>query len=116
MTLRFLIDAQLPPKLAATLRDVGYEVSHVAEIGMLASSDKSIWNQAGKLNAALVTKDRDFLTIRAAAETGPTVVWVRAGNVGNRQLIASFVRALPAVVAAIERREAVVEIVAPCRP
>jgi len=115
MTLRFLIDAQLPPKLAATLRDLGVEATHVAAIGMLASPDHSIWSEANRLNAALVTKDRDFLTIRAAAESGPTVVWVRAGNVDNRQLIASFVRAIPAVMAAIERGEAVVEIVAPRR-
>jgi predicted nuclease of predicted toxin-antitoxin system len=61
------------------------------------------------------SKDRDFLTIRAAAETGPIVVWVRAGNVKNRQLIEGVMRALPITRAALEPQEKVIEIASPWR-
>jgi predicted nuclease of predicted toxin-antitoxin system len=112
MTLRFLIDAQLPPALAAALRHAGYDAVHVADLGLLSASDREIWRETLQRGAALITKDRNFLTIRSTGETGPMIVWVRSGNAGNTQLIDRLVRALPAIRAAVERKEAVIEIAA----
>jgi predicted nuclease of predicted toxin-antitoxin system len=60
----------------------------------------------------LVTKDRDFALRRAASNDGPAILWVRIGNASNRTLIDLALRALPIIVDAVERNEAVIEFVA----
>jgi predicted nuclease of predicted toxin-antitoxin system len=69
---RFLIDAQLPPSLAAALCDAGCDAVHIGEIGLLAATDRQIWDEAKSRSAVLVTEDRDF-TISAQRAT--TVPW-----------------------------------------
>jgi predicted nuclease of predicted toxin-antitoxin system len=108
---RFLIDAQLPPRLARRLADLRHEASHVADLGLVAATDREIWNAASERDAILVTKDQDFAMARAAAGEGPPVIWVRLGNTDNETLIARFVQAIESISAAIERGDTVVELV-----
>lgn len=110
MSPRLLIDAQLPPALAEAFRRAGFDAVHVADIGLLSATDHQIWSAAVEQSAALVTKDRDFLMIRTAADRGPTIVWIRSGNASNRDLIEQVTAALPAILAAIKRKEAVIEV------
>jgi predicted nuclease of predicted toxin-antitoxin system len=107
---RFLVDAQLPPALARHLVSLGHEASHVVDAGLLVARDQEIWRYAELNDAVLVTKDEDFVTLRALNPLGPAVVWVRIGNATKRNLIARFAVALPAVVAAIERGETIIQI------
>lgn len=107
----FLVDAQLPPSLAEALRQAGCQAVHLVELGLLAASDQQIWDEAISRSAVLVTKDRDFPLRRAASNNGPAILWVRVGNIGNRKLIELTLRALPAIIEAIERDEAVIEFV-----
>jgi predicted nuclease of predicted toxin-antitoxin system len=107
----FLIDAQLPPSLAAALRDAGCDAVHVGDLGLLAATDRQIWDAATSRSAVLVTKDRDFPILRAASSDGPAILWVRVGNTDNRTLISQILRALPMIVEAVERGELVVEFV-----
>jgi len=78
--MRFLLDAQLPPALSRFLADAGHEAAHVADLGMTDASDHAIWRQAADSGAILVTKDGDFVVMRALATIGPTIVWLRIGN------------------------------------
>jgi predicted nuclease of predicted toxin-antitoxin system len=107
---RFLIDAQLPPSLARHLVTSGHEATHVAELGMLSARDRDIWEQAATTGAALITKDEDFVTMRALHSSGPSIVWVRIGNATNRLLLARFTAVLSAIVDALTRGETVIEI------
>ncbi|MGA9091168.1 MAG: DUF5615 family PIN-like protein [Bradyrhizobium sp.] len=107
----FLVDAQLPPSLAEALRQAGCQAVHVADLGLLAATDQQIWDEAISRSAVLVTKDRDFPLRRAARSDGPAILWVRVGNASNRKLIELALRALPAIINAIERGEAVIEFV-----
>jgi predicted nuclease of predicted toxin-antitoxin system len=109
--LLFLVDAQLPPLLAGALRQAGCEAVHVIDLGLQAASDEQIWDEAISRSAVLVTKDRDFALRRAATNDGPAILWVRVGNTSNRKLIELVLRALPAIIAAIERDEAVIEFI-----
>lgn len=109
--MRFLIDAQLPPRLARWLGDLGHNASHVAELGLVSATDQEIWDTAIERGAVLVTKDQDFAIARTAASEGPSVIWVRLGNTDNDTLIARFVQALDAIEAAVGRGDAVVELV-----
>ena len=107
--MRFLIDAQLPPALAREITALGHDTVHVAEIGMLSASDSDIWKRAVELAAALITKDEDFVTMRALDSEGPAVVWVRVGNIRNRDLLMRFVASFPTILSALQRGETVVE-------
>lgn len=68
--MRFLVDAQLPPRLAARLTELGHEATHVFEIGLVTATDGTIWDQAIIRKAALITKDRDFVILRVANGLG----------------------------------------------
>lgn len=101
----------MPPSLAAALRTTGHDAFHVGDFDLLAAVDRRIWQEAVKLSAVLVTKDRDFSLIRTARGQGPTVLWVRIGNCDNKTLVAQLLHALPAIVEAIDRGESVIEFV-----
>jgi predicted nuclease of predicted toxin-antitoxin system len=55
-------------------------------------------------------KDEDFVLLQALDPSGPAVVWVRIGNAVSRVLLERFTVAWPAILAALERGERVVEI------
>ena len=108
--MKFLLDAQLPPRLVKALARAGHEALHVYECGLLTAKDRDIWKFAAKQRAVIVTKDADFAAMRAHAGRGPAVVWLRLGNVSNDALIEALLSALPEVVAAIEAGEGIVEV------
>jgi predicted nuclease of predicted toxin-antitoxin system len=108
--MRFLVDAQLPPLLARHLVSLGHEAEHAVDVGLEQSSDRDIWKFAVQTSSTLVTKDEDFVTIRALADSGPAVLWVRIGNTTKQVLLERFAAAWPKVIAALERGETVIEI------
>lgn len=108
--MRFLIDAQLPPMLAQHLVSLGHHAEHTADTGLASSHDREIWQYAVANAAIIVTKDEDFVTIRALAEAGPSVLWIRIGNTTKSELLKRFALAWPRVAAALERGETVIEI------
>lgn len=108
--MRFLIDAQLPPGLAQHFSTHGHEATHVAEIGLATASDKVIWSRAAATGAVLVTKDEDFVMMRALDDEGPAVIWVGIGNTTKRALIRRFAEKFPAIIDSLERGDTIVEI------
>ena len=109
--MRFLVDAQLPPALARRLAALGHEVEHVGDVGLLTASDERIWDYAAAAGAVLVTKDEDFVTMRALSKHGgPAVIWVRMGNTTKQALIARFDAAFVAIIEALKRGETVIQI------
>lgn len=108
--MRFLIDAQLPPRLARVLRRAGHEADHVFDLGLLAKPDVQIWRHAERTDATILTKDSDFAAMRLRSTSGPPVVWLRLGNVTNAKLERALKSALPEIVVAIEGGETLVEI------
>jgi predicted nuclease of predicted toxin-antitoxin system len=62
------------------------------------------------MGAVLITKDEDFVTLRALSREGPALVWVRTGNATRRQLLTRLGSVLPAILQALERGETVVEV------
>ena len=45
---------------------------------------------AADLNASIITKDEDFAVRRVLQKAGPSVVWIRLGNTGKRQMLHWF--------------------------
>ena len=111
MTIRFLIDAQLPPGLARRLAARGYQAKHVNRIGMGVTSDAAIWRYTARTGATLITKDEDFAAFAGRNPSGPQVVWIRIGNISNDALWRAIDPQLDEIVQALKAGERIVEVI-----
>ncbi len=76
--MRFLLDANLSPRLVTGLVEAGYAVRHVDEIGLLGASDVEIFDRAAEDGDVVITADSDFSMLLAArGSVGPSVVLLR---------------------------------------
>jgi len=107
--MKFLVDAQLPPALARWLTAQGHEAAHVADIGLGAADDMSIWRHACADGYALISKDDDFVLLRLR-EPEAKLIWVTMGNCSKANLLSRFATALPELLAALEGGEPLVEL------
>ena len=82
----------------------------MADIGLSMAHDQDIWAYAQTHGAVLVTKDEDFVTMRASRRDGPPVVWIRLGNTTRRVLLNRFIAIQDALISALEKGETVVEV------
>ena len=104
--MRFVIDANLPRRLADWLSERGYLCDHVLNLGLAQGSDDEIWRHCLAAGATIISKDEDFANLVRAGRRGPAVVWVRTGNGTTRELIqalSSLFRTIEARLAAGER-------------
>ncbi|BCW91058.1 hypothetical protein sos41_42360 [Alphaproteobacteria bacterium SO-S41] len=83
--MRFVVDAQLPPALAAWIRRRGSDANHVFDLNLEDADDAAIARWAINANAAVITKDDDFGRL---GYEQLQIVWVRIGNASNTALIA----------------------------
>lgn len=79
-------------------------------MGLSAARDREIWAYAQTHGAVLVTKNEDFVTMRALRPAGPPIVWIRLGNTTRRALLNRFVAIQDALLAALEKGETVIEV------
>jgi predicted nuclease of predicted toxin-antitoxin system len=107
--LKFVIDAQLPPALAAWIAARGHQAEAVRDLGLREAADSAIWDYALSQSAVIVTKDEDFALL-AAKQIGPGVVWIRSGNLVNRLLFARMEVVWPQIVSHLESGIALVEV------
>lgn len=84
--MRFVVDAQLPPALAAWIRRRGHDADHVFDLGMERADDAAIAGWAADAQAVVVTKDDDFGRL---GQGQLRIVWIRLGNASNAALIAA---------------------------
>lgn len=108
--IRFLVDAQLPPRLARSLAAEGYQAEHVEDLGMCHAKDEAIWQYAKERQAVLVSKDEDFVERTRSQGGGPVVVWLRIGNSSNAGLLKWLLPMLPQIVARIQSGDRLIEI------
>mgnify|MGYP003676254429 CR=1 FL=1 len=107
--MKFLVDNQLPARLAQWLTDKVCEATHVLDLGMEKSSDKEIWARAMAVSRVVVSIDEDFLYLANEA-TGGQSLWLRVGNCRTQVLIAWLEKAWPQVEAALALGDSVVEV------
>ena len=106
----FIVDAQLPPALATALRDMGYDVQAVREIGLRDAEDAEIWSYALDNNAAIITKDQDFADRLLLVKGPPVIVWLRIGNTSNRRLLEWLLPLWKDILQRVEAGERLVEV------
>lgn len=108
--MNFLIDAQLPPSLAGVLIAAGHRALHVRDVGLRDASDQRIWDYALRERAVVLSKDEDFAQRRLHTASGPTIVWLRVGNVTTDALRLWLTPLLPQIERMIAAGEGVIEL------
>lgn len=63
--MRFVVDANLSPRVAGYLRDGGRDAVHVDEVGLLSATDSVIKDWAREHRRVIVSNDSDFGTLLA---------------------------------------------------
>ena len=89
--MKFIVDTQLPPRLATYLTEQGYDCVHTTDFedGHLLEDDEIILI-ATEQDRTVITKDSDFSEYFLLRGAPPTVLLIEFGNIGNAQLIALF--------------------------
>ncbi len=108
--MKFLIDHQLPPALAAFFRARGYPCQHLLEVGMASSSDEEIYQYAMSNQYIIVTKDEDFLYLSRRQDSDVGLLWVRLGNCRTKILLAALDRQWAEIIRCLESGDRIVEI------
>jgi len=99
---RFLVDAQLPARLARFLNDAGHDALHSSEMPEgNRTTDVRIAGVADDEDRVVVTKDRDFRDGHLLAGSPRRLLVVATGNITNTALIALFESNLDAIVGAL---------------
>jgi len=84
---KFLIDANLPPRLCGWLQLRRHEAEHLFELDLLDATDTEIWRRAEVENLVIVSKDVDFYDRAPVFGARPQVVHVSVGNCSNARLL-----------------------------
>jgi predicted nuclease of predicted toxin-antitoxin system len=99
---KFLVDAQLPTRLAQQLVAAGHDVVHTSEMpNGNRSTDVEIEALAESDDRVVVTKDRDFRNGHLLRQRPRRLLLVTTGNITNDALMALFDEHLDAIVAAL---------------
>lgn len=108
--MKYIVDAQLPPRLAHALREAGEDAVAVRELGLREAEDETIWAYALEHGAAIVTKDQDFADRYPGGGAFPVVVWLRVGNTSNAALLAWLMPHWPGVRQRVEAGDRLIEV------
>lgn len=64
MSLKLMLDENIPPRVATELRQLGYDIVHVREAGLKGHRDSEVMAYAREDGRCLVTLDADFADVR----------------------------------------------------
>jgi predicted nuclease of predicted toxin-antitoxin system len=89
--MKFLIDAQLPRRLARRLDAAGHDAIHTLDLPAgNRTADADVLARADRDGRAVVTKDADFVSSFVVGRRPARLILVSVGNVGNAELETRF--------------------------
>ena len=102
--MRFLVDAQLPKRLAYRLSERGFDAKHTLDLtkGNL-TKDSEINELSIKEQRVVVTKDEDFVNSILVSKKPYKLLLVSTGNIANRALELIFDTNLDEIANALGR-------------
>jgi predicted nuclease of predicted toxin-antitoxin system len=99
---KFLVDAQLPRRLARLLIAQGHDTLHTLDLPVgNRTTDDMLRQLARSEGRVLVTKDADFVDSFLLLSLPPRLLFVTTGNIPNDELAALFQANMSAVVDAL---------------
>jgi predicted nuclease of predicted toxin-antitoxin system len=103
---KFLIDAQLPTRLADFLNRAGHDAVHtIALPDGNRSTDSQIAQLAETDGRVVVTKDQDFRDGQLLVQSPRQLLVVATGNITNDALLSLFEAHLDSIVSALEEAD-----------
>lgn len=104
--MKFLVDAQLPARLARFLSSAGHDALHTTELpDGNRTTDGRIAEMAGEEGRVVVTKDRDFRDGHLLTRSPARLLVVATGNITNTALLSLVETHLGAIVTALEEAD-----------
>ena len=101
--MKFLVDAQLPQRLARWLRSEGHEVIHTHELPEgNRTGDTAINELSVREQRVVIIKDEDFVDTFLLRQQPYKLLLVATGNISNRELEQLFQNNLEDVVKLFE--------------
>lgn len=101
--MKFLVDAQLPARLARALTKAGHDAKHTTHLpDGNHSSDADVMAFADADDRVVVSKDADFRISHQLRGRPRRLLVVAMGNVTNNDLLAAFEAHLDVIVAAFD--------------
>ena len=101
--MKFLIDAQLPRRLAHQLRVAGFEATHTLDLPQgNRTTDQELITFSITENCVVITKDADFVESFLLRHEPGKLLLVSTGNIGNVELLRLFQLNIDQLVEAFE--------------
>lgn len=76
--MKFLVDQNLSPRLAAVLVEHGHDAVHTSDRGLDGAHDEAVLERARTEDRTLISADSDFGTILASTRAArPSVLYIR---------------------------------------
>jgi predicted nuclease of predicted toxin-antitoxin system len=99
----FLIDAQLPRKMAGWFAAIGLNALHTLDLPLgNRTTDADILSICDSEGRAVVTKDADFVDSHLLQQRPAKLLLVSTGNINNRELETIVLATLPDVAKQFE--------------
>jgi predicted nuclease of predicted toxin-antitoxin system len=100
--MKFVVDAQLPRRIAYMLRDHGQDAVHTLDLpDENRTTDSAILDLADREQRVVVTKDADFVNSFHLARRPRKLLLISTGNINNTQLAGLLLPNLDGIVAAL---------------
>ena len=94
--MKFLIDAQLPVRLARLLQLNGYDTIHTKDL-LLQNKTPDVEINAISIQQSriVISKDRDFFESFMITQERYKLLFLTTGNINNTELVALFINNMP---------------------
>lgn len=100
--MNFLVDAQLPRRIALFLNAAGHDALHTLDLpNANRTHDTDIIAKADAEGYVVVTKDSDFVNAFLLQRKPAKLLLIATGNIANRDLSVLLTAHLPAIVAGL---------------
>ena len=104
--MKFIVDAQLPRRLARDLAAAGHDVTHTLDLPLQnRTPDTEVSALAAKEGRVVVTKDSDFVTSFLLRGTPPKLLLISTGNISNDALCRLVAANLASLVTAFAKHD-----------
>lgn len=97
--MNFLVDAQLPRRVADWLAAAGCDAIHTLDLPSgNRATDQQVIDVADREQRAVVTKDADFVDSHVLHARPARLLLISTGNISNRELEALMVPLIPDII------------------
>jgi len=101
--MNFVVDAQLPRRIAVWLREHGHDAIHTLDLpDANRTPDAAIVELSLRESRVVITKDADFVDTHILHSRPAKLLLVSTGNISNRELESIFDLNIYVIVAALE--------------